>query len=520
MTDVNDNKTIGISRRSVLRGATGLATLAGSAAIGAFPLSSPLAAEEAPKPGGRLIVGIIGAGKAESLNPAVSANRQDLPRLWNLYDNLFRRGDDGRAQPLLLEEAIPSADNKVWMLMLRDGVTWHDGSKATAEDLLYSIKTWSDPKHAGHGGVKAIIDFAGVRKTGPLSVEVPLHFGVREFPSTLTMVSFALVKEGVDNSKNPIGTGPFKFVSFTPGVRSVYKRHNEYWNGAPLLEELVIDTSFTDESARLNALLAGKIHAVDQLPYALAKINKSSRRITILNSAGPSFQAFVFRLDVEPFKDVRVRQALRLIPDRQALVDSALNGFGSPGNDLQGKGLQFFADDFVRERDVDKARWFLKEAGHADFTVTLDAIGADPSAILFQQQAKAAGVTVNVNSQDASTFWSNYLQQPLYTTSWDTPLTSLSQWYLTTLFSGARFPETRYGDEKTDKLLFDAIAETDDGRAADKWHALQQAQFDHGGYVSWANANYVDAIAADVRGVKSTRAGSLGGYNFTRAWIA
>lgn len=509
----------GVSRRGLFRGAAGAAVFAASSSLIGVR-DAAFAATETPKPGGRLILGILGAGKAESIDPAVSANRQDLPRLWNLYDNLFRRGDDGRAYPLLLKSAEPSADNKRWTFVLREGVTWHDGAPVTADDLLYTIRTWSNVKHAGHGGVKALIDFANVRKNGPLSVEVPLLFGVREFPSTLTMVSFALVREGVDYATHPIGTGPFKFESFTPGVRSVYKKNEAYWNGAPYLDELIIDTSFSDQNARLNALLAGKIDAIDQLPYALAKVHQSSPRITVLNAEGPSFQAFAVRLDVEPFKDVRIRQALRLLADRKALVDSALNGFGSAGNDLQGKGLQFFADDLVREQDIDKAKWLLKEAGQSDLAIEIDVIGNNPGAILYQQQAKAAGVTLKVNNQDASTFYGNYLKQAFSTTSWDSPLTSLTQWYLTTLFTGARFPETRFGNAETDKLLFDAIAENDDGKAADKWHAIQQTQFDEGGYLLWGNVNYVDAIGRNVRGVGGSRAGSLGGYNFAKAWIA
>lgn len=515
-------------QRRRLLGAAACAVAAGGVSAGAlFSGAASAAAPAAPAKGGQLVLGMIGRhGSRETLIPARAGSGADVPRIWNLYDNLFRRGPDGDTVAFAVEAAESNLLANVWTLRLREGIRFHDGSAAGADDLLYTIRSWSDPAHLGHRSVAGLIDFANVRKRDARSVEIPLRISVAEFPSILTMVVYALVKNGSSLSDNSRanGSGPFKLGAIDPGKRTVLVANRDYWrNDGPHLDEVVLDSSFTDQDARLNALLSGRIHALLTMPFALARAHSKSNRITVLNAPGPSFQGFAMNLEQAPFKDVRVRQALRLLVDRERLVQSVVNGFGTVGNDLPANGTDFFASDFKRVQDLDRARFLLRQAGHTDLRIPFTVRRSDQTniaaATVLKQQAKAAGVTIDIVQVDQAAYQDTY-QYALGGTSWDSPLSSLSQFYLTTSTRDAIYPETRFGNAERDSVLLAAIAEVDRKKAADKWRAVQKLQFDQGGYIVYANANYVDAIGKNVRGLSGSRAGRLGGFAFADAWLA
>src|SRR5262249_3898369 len=148
-------------------------------------------------------------------------------------------------------------------------------------------------------------------------------------------------------------------------------RNPSYWQeGKPYVDELE-DISIDDDSARLNALLAGEIDLMTQLPFVQARAHKTRGDIQVIDPPSPSAQVFVMAIDLAPFQGKRVPQALRLIPDRQALIVGALAGFGTPGNDLVGAGLPYFDDLPVRHQDLEQAKSLLKAAGQEGLTVTL-----------------------------------------------------------------------------------------------------------------------------------------------------
>ena len=164
-------------------------------------------------------------------------------------------------------------------------------------------------------------------------------------------------------TRKPIGTGAFKFVSFTSGERSLCAKNADYWEeGKPYVDEWE-DISISDDAARLNALLAGEIDMMSQLEFAQAKAQQEAGEIQVIDAPSPAIQVILMAVDEPPFDDPLVRQAFRLIPDRQALINGALAGFGTVGNDLAGAGLPYFADLPAREQDLEQAKSLLQQAG-------------------------------------------------------------------------------------------------------------------------------------------------------------
>jgi peptide/nickel transport system substrate-binding protein len=529
-------------RRFISVGAQGALVLGGAGllnACGGSTSSSSTATNSGggkPVRGGTLTVGMITAGSAETLNPAKSVNNSDLLRIAQLYDNLFTVGPDVETLvPALALSAEPNSDASVWTLKLRPNVKWHDGKPFTADDVVYTLRSWANPNSNAHGQVANLVKFNAVRKVDPLTVEVPLERSAGQFPSVLTFNQQCVIQNGTTTAQinsNPVGTGPFKFVSFTPGQQSVFARNPDYWQeGKPYVDKLVVNSSFGDENARKNALLSGAINVSPILPPLVAKSLESSTDATLLRSPSVVQYWFLMRVDQGPFADPRVRQAMKLIADRQALINGALAGFGTVANDLLGVETQYYASDLPqRKQDIEQAKSLLKQAGMEDFSFNLPTCNAlpgfNPSATLFAQQAAQAGVKVNVQVVSADTYYTpsgGFLKRPIGL-DYGAPFQSLTEVYRTFLTASAPFNETWWGHQQGGaakwKLIDEAISAVDTSKAKELWHEVQRQQYDEGGILGWTNSDDLAAVRKNVHGVSVGREGYMNYYRLLNGWLA
>jgi peptide/nickel transport system substrate-binding protein len=547
----------GLSRRQILGGATRLgagaagawllAACGGSLGSSSSPVKSGHSAGPAglaqlaggtPKRGGTLTVGVISGGQEENLFPGTSVGTPDFVRDYNLYNLLFYLGKDVTPLvPGLALSAESNADATVWTFRLRDGVTWHDGKPFTADDVVYNFRSvWSNPAlNYSSGFLTGLVDFPKVRKLDKLTVQVPLKAAAAQFPTIFAYFDFPVVQDGAtvkSTAAHPVGTGPFKFSSFTPGSRSVFTANKDYWeSGKPYVDELVVDSSFTDPNSLFNALLDGTVNLFPSLPLVTARQQLSSKQVQILASptAAQSYM-FAMRVDKGPFADNRVRQAFKLLVDRQAMIDGAWAGFGSPAYDLLAPGTQYYAADLKREQDVDKARSLFKAAGVLGDTFTLPTCNFLPgmveSSTILAEQASAAGVKVVVNNESAATYFTpagGFLARP-FGYEVDQPVGSLLAAYRSEYTIGCPYPDTHWGSQpggaKAQSLISQAIAATNTGKAADLWRECQLQQFNEGGYLVWGNLPYVDAAATNVRGLTAGAGFSYNNWRLCDGWLA
>lgn len=479
---------------------------------------------------------MVTAGNSETINPAKSVNLSDLLRIAQLYDQLFTVGGDVKTLvPRLALSAEPNKKATVWTLRLRDGVVWHDGKPFTADDVVWTIKSWADPTSNAHGQVAGVVDFKSVKKRGRLIVEIPLHAPTAQFPSVLTFNQQVILQNGTTAAKvnsNPVGTGPFKFSSFTPGQQSAFLANRDYWeHGKPYVDKLVVNSVFADENARLNALLSGAINIAPFLPPLIAKQVASSRNAKLLRSHSVVQYWFLMRVDKGPFADVRVRQAMKLIADRPALINGALAGYGTAANDLIGVDTQYYASDLSqRHQDIEKAKFLLKKAGREGFSFALPTAAAlpgfNPSATLFAQQAKKAGVKVAVKIVSPNTYYTpagGFLKRPIGV-DLGAPFQSLTEVYNTFFVPGAPFNETWWGHQRNGgaawRLIAEAKAATNPAKARELWHEVQVEQYNQGGVIAWANADDLAAISPNVRGVRCRAEGYLDYFRLQNGWLA
>jgi peptide/nickel transport system substrate-binding protein len=484
-----------------------------------------------PVRGGTLRIGLLSAGSSETLDVRVPFSLPDFIRIFQLLDPLFFQGPHGIMSPGLATEAHPNKDFTVWTLKLRDGVHWHDGKPFTADDVVYTIqKSWGAKSGLNYSLYSPIIDFNRVRKIDKLTVEIPLLRSIAQFEQLTFTQASHVIQNGTTDFNKPVGTGPFVYKSFNPGTQSVFTANKDYWRSPlPYVDTLVMDSSFTADPARLNSLLAGNLDIVPSVPPALARAQQSGKKVVLGNQHGSGFLAVTMRVDKDPFTDVRVRQAMKLIPDREAIVSSALDGFGVPGNDCPGNTLQYWASDLKSVHDPEKAKSLLKAAGQESLSEKLytaeTLAGMNATATLYADQANAAGVDVSVAKDDPATYYST--GSPGGT--WPNKLFSINNWiigqgslplfYLSALQKGAPYGETHWNSTKGDKLLNDALADGNPDSAQQKWHAVQELQHNEGGYIVTSALNWVDGYAPSVRGIQTTEAGPCNYWDFKSAWL-
>jgi peptide/nickel transport system substrate-binding protein len=524
----------GITRAQLLkRAALGGAVLAGADLLAACGASSSTggtssASQGAPKRGGHLRVGMTGNGTAETVNPTIGVVAIDAARALNLFEGLVWTDQHNQLKPLLAVDWSPNKDGTLWTIKLRRGVTWHNGKTFTADDVIYSLRAMGSPANFGNPSVTTV-NLKDLKKVNDYEVKVPMLSPNGRLLDLFAYFNQVMIQDGEKKFSPPIGTGPFKFESFTPGRQSVFTRNANYWQtGKPYVDSLEI-ISIDEASARLNALKSGQIDMMDSVafPDAKAELAAPSGSINIYNAKTPTFYTFYMDQATAPFNDVRVRQAMMYAVDRQALINDALDGFGSLGNDLPGKGLPLFDSSLPqKQQDIEKAKSLLKQAGHTTVNVTLTTSpifeGFPESATLLQQQVKSAGFNVALKQVQPSQYLTPppggvYLKLPFGQDKW--PIPTLQSFYTQALVANAPYAESHESNPTFEKTLRQAIAAIDPGEQQKLWNQVQEYQYTQGGNVIWSQPNNIDAGAKNVAGLIPGGIYELGNFQFKDVWF-
>ncbi|MCW2818251.1 MAG: transporter substrate-binding protein, partial [Marmoricola sp.] len=293
------------SRRDVFRfGGLAAAALGGAQLLGACGSNSSSgssgAASNAPqKRGGILVHGATGGSSKDTLDAHRPVTAPDIARVSNLFEPLLFWDSNYRIAPALAESVTPSSDAKTWTVKLRQGVTFHNGKALTPEDVLFTLKRVADPKAptSAGGALSQIIDFSQTKKVDSGTVVIKLKTAYALLDAILAEYTFGIVPVGYDPAK-PVGTGAFKFKSFTPGKNSVFTRFDDYWGDKAYVDELHIQ-DFSDPSAQVNALLANQVQTIDNLPYNLIDSVKKQGG-SILEAQSGAWVPFTMRVDSKP----------------------------------------------------------------------------------------------------------------------------------------------------------------------------------------------------------------------------
>ncbi len=383
MSEVNEMvqevATAGVSRRHFVQGAAAVAAGAALPMTGALGSSVVGAAPSVL----RVAIGKI----ANAPTPFSTNDAGSLQILANVGEYLSWSNDKSEIVPRVAESWKASAAGKTWTFKIRPGITFHDGSALTAQDVVWTFKSHLDPANKSNaaGKFKGILDTAGVKKVDKFTVQFDLLSAVGTFPYLLAGTSYGLLIIKNGESGGPTweakmnGCGPYIFESYVKGDRATFKKNPNYWDKTrqPKFDKLVT-ISFESQEAAVAQILTGKLDATTGITGALAtKINK--KKIDLVNVKSVGHLMVHMRSDFGPFSaDKRIRQAAALTLDREGFLKGVLKGYGSVGND--GVMDPFpTADTTVaqRKKDIAAAKKLMAAAGSTGFKVDLSTYHRD-----------------------------------------------------------------------------------------------------------------------------------------------
>src|ERR1700730_17032646 len=355
-----------------------------------------------PKRGGTFRLGVTGGGAKDLIDGQTIITKPDQARLVAGFETLLEYDKDYKLQTTGLAESVTQDAPDKWTIKLKSGITFHDGKPLTADDVVYSLKRILTSKEGLFGGAGlGSVDPNNITKVDNLTVRLNLKTPDSTIGDQLGQYYNGIVPVGYTRAGTQNGTGPYKVQTFTPGQQSVHVRNPNYWrSGQPYFDQVTV-IDFPDPSAQVNALLAGQLDAITDIPFAQVDVVKAHPGLAVLESPGGGWLPLCMAIDMEPFTEVRVRQAFRLMADRQAIVTQVLSGHGRIANDLYAPFDEGYATDLPqRLQDFAQAKSLLKAAGKEGMSVDLHttdgAAGMVDVANVFANQAKGAGITLNV----------------------------------------------------------------------------------------------------------------------------
>jgi len=465
-----------------------------------------------PQPGGLIRYGVISGNQVGNLDAHKPIGSGSSFRGWALYSKLWEWGLDAQPKLALAESADVNADGTEWIIRLKKGLEFHHGKTITADDVIFSLMRLTDPQLASpYAGYLYSLERENIKKLDEYTVRIPFRTGQGLIALAECWMSWGgIVPTDYDPITNVIGAGPYKLKSFTPGQRSVFTRFENYYKpDQPYANDIEI-IDFLDQTSRLQALQAGQIDIATGIAHEHLSFLKADPRYSVISSETDAWQSFDMNLEKAPFNDVRVRQAFRLIANRDELVARVLQGHGRVANDIYSPGDPTFNNTIPqRKQDLTEAKRLLTEAGYAQGLevelVTTIGTGLS-SAIVFAEQAKAAGVTIKVKQVDNSIFTGAKRNDWVFSTGSGVsrPLLLSVQQNDGPLAVGNK---THFSDPRFAELITLALAQPDLEKRKQLIHEAQQIQHDIGGLLIWGHSNMLDVSTSAIGGIEPDRTG-------------
>lgn len=482
-----------LSRRGLLKTVTAASVLAATGVYGS--------GYSAPKKGGRLKAGLSGAHTSDSWDGRTHADLfMAASASGAVFDTLTAVAADGSLVGELAESWDAGADAGIWTFNLRKGVRFHNGKAFGADDVIESLRL-----HIADGTsspARPIISaITEMRKITDHQVQFTLAGANADFPYLMSDYHLLMYPAGQIDAAiaKGIGTGLYEVVSLIPGVRFVGKRvASHYKDGTAGWFDEIEFIAINDNGARMNALLTGRVDAVNRIDFKSEKTLRAADHVRIQEVTGNQYYSFPMLSGIPPYNDLNVRRALKYGIDRQDMVDRVLMGHGVVGNDTPiGPASQFYVGDLEQlSYDPDRAKYHLGKAGMTSLDVDLSTSDAafDDGAQLFQASARMAGINVNLKSESADGYWSRvWMKEPFCACYWSGRATE--DWMFSSAYqAGAPWNDSQWDHRRFQDLLQSARAELDTQKRGAHYREMQDILRTDGAVLIPMFANYVQGV--------------------------
>lgn len=371
--------------------------------------------------------------------------------------------------------------------------------------------TWSS--------AKALLDsVAEVKADGNQTVVISLNAPNADLPIVLSNYLFVIIANGTTDFTIANGTGPFKVAEFSPGIRSIGERNENYHRDVWV--DSIEHFAITDSIARANALLSGEIELAVKLdPNTLGDIERSDSA-SIFRTPCPRFSELVMQIDVKPFDNPDLRNALKYLFDRERLLQTVFKGYGSIANDhIFHSGSYYYNSDLEqRGLDIDRAKSLLAKADMANANIDLHvseaSTGSVEMGLMLQQTAAQAGLTINLKREPSDGYWSNvWLKRAFIGSEWNArPVYDMN--LSLSFLSDGKWNESHINDPILDSRIREARSTVDKDKRKELYGDVQRIIHEDGGNIIPVFVDYLDGVSNKVKGLKPVPVGNLGGFNF------
>ena len=384
--------------------------------------------ESQPKNGGELTYAL--ATSPDSLDPHRSGLAVAVRTFRTIFDSLVVQAPDNSIKPWLATEWTVSDDGKSYTFKLRNDVKFHDGTPFNAEAVKYSFDRIIDPKTQAKNAVALLKPYKSSEVIDEYTIKINLETPSTAFLSNLSQAMLGIVsptaakKYGDQFGKNPVGTGPYKFVSWTENADIVVEKNKDYHWGpsnvenkdAPYLDKITFKI-IPEEATRIGSVQSGQVLAAETVPpqNILSLKNDPKTQLLQINTIGLPYTLF-FNQRKAPWNDVRARKAVQLSVDVDSIVKTLyLNTYSRAWSPLT-SGILGYDKSLEKSNklDLEKANKLLDELGYVKGAdgirekdgkkLTLNYVDGTPNrekrndiAVIVQQQLKKIGVKVEIN---------------------------------------------------------------------------------------------------------------------------